>query len=84
MVQSRWSIIAIQSEYQHGIIVTCPLRALTRNFTLGIIGIVPAIIMTVWTNKSDQVPLSAAYASFFLAYTCQAGGNILMAWLADL
>ncbi|KAH6972066.1 major facilitator superfamily domain-containing protein [Ilyonectria sp. MPI-CAGE-AT-0026] len=62
MVQSRWSIIAIQS----------------------IIGIVPAIIMTVWTNKSDQVPLSAAYASFFLAYTCQAGGNILMAWLADL
>ncbi|KAG7109192.1 MFS transporter PfmaC like protein [Verticillium longisporum] len=49
-----------------------------------VIALIPAVTMTTWTWNSENVPLNAAYASFFIANTCLAGGNIFMAWLAEL
>lgn len=33
------------------------------------IGIIPNTIMSVWTSHPKSVPLSAAYASYFISYT---------------
>ncbi|KAH6975212.1 major facilitator superfamily domain-containing protein [Ilyonectria sp. MPI-CAGE-AT-0026] len=49
-----------------------------------LIGIIPAVIMTIWTRHPDQVPLAAAYASYFITYAVQASGLILLAWFTDM
>ncbi|KAF5007578.1 hypothetical protein FDECE_6109 [Fusarium decemcellulare] len=48
------------------------------------IGLIPAIIMTIWTRNPNNVPLNAAYASYFMTYTVQASGLILLAWFTDM
>ncbi|KAF4455571.1 major facilitator superfamily transporter [Fusarium albosuccineum] len=50
----------------------------------GTIGLIPAIIMTIWTRNPNNVPLNAAYASYFMTYTVQASGLILLAWFTDM
>ncbi|KAI8664409.1 MFS domain-containing protein [Fusarium keratoplasticum] len=52
--------------------------------TQSAIGLIPAIIMTIWTRNPDSVPLSAAYASYFMTYMVQASGLILLAWFTDM
>ncbi|KAM0424554.1 hypothetical protein ACHAPT_010270 [Fusarium lateritium] len=52
--------------------------------TQSCIGLIPAIIMTIWTRKPDSVPISAAYASYFMTYMVQASGLILLTWFTDM
>ncbi|XHG06199.1 hypothetical protein AWENTII_009401 [Aspergillus wentii] len=49
-----------------------------------IIAIIPCIIMSIWTTHPITVPLSAAYASYFLAYIPLGTAPLIFAWLADL
>ncbi|KAJ5756672.1 allantoate permease [Penicillium manginii] len=50
----------------------------------GIIGIIPCIIMSVWTSHPSAVPLSGAYASYFISYICLGTAPLIFAWLSDL
>ncbi|KAB8237126.1 hypothetical protein ETB97_010302 [Aspergillus alliaceus] len=50
----------------------------------GVIGIIPCIIMSVWTRHPDSAPVSAAYASYFIAHICLGTAPLIFAWLADL
>lgn len=62
--------------------------ALRTRWTLivaqAVVGLVPAVAMSVWTRHPDQVPVAAAYASYFLSYTCLGTAPLMMAWLSDL
>lgn len=49
-----------------------------------VIGLVPAITMSVWTRHSGSTPLSAAYASYFISYLCLGTAPLIMSWLSDL
>lgn len=49
-----------------------------------VIGLVPAIIMSIWTRHSDSTPISAAYASYFISYMCLGTAPLIMAWLSDI
>lgn len=49
-----------------------------------VLGLVPALIMSIWTRHPDRVPLAAAYASYFLSYMCLGTAPLIMAWLSDL
>ncbi|CAK4031342.1 Major facilitator superfamily domain, general substrate transporter [Lecanosticta acicola] len=50
----------------------------------GVIGLVPCIIMSIWTSHPSAVPLSAAYASYFISYMTLGTAPLIMAWLSDL
>jgi hypothetical protein len=52
--------------------------------SLGVIGIIPCIIMTVWTSNPASVTLSAAYASYFISYMALGTAPLIFAWLSDL
>lgn len=49
-----------------------------------IIGIIPCIIMSIWTSHPSAVPLSGAYASYFISYICLGTAPLIFAWLSDL
>lgn len=49
-----------------------------------VIGLVPAITMSIWTRNPTGTPISAAYASFFLSYLSLGTAPLIMAWLSDL
>ncbi|KAJ5873859.1 Major facilitator superfamily domain general substrate transporter [Penicillium soppii] len=49
-----------------------------------IIGIIPCIIMSIWTANPASVALSAAYASYFISYICLGTAPLIFAWLSDL
>lgn len=49
-----------------------------------VIGIVPCIIMSIWTSHPNTVALSAAYASYFISYICLGTAPLIFAWLSDL
>lgn len=49
-----------------------------------VIGIVPCIIMSIWTTHPASVALSAAYASYFISYICLGTAPLIFAWLSDL
>lgn len=49
-----------------------------------VVGLVPAITMSVWTRHPDSTPLSAAYASYFISYLCLGTAPLIMSWLSDL
>lgn len=49
-----------------------------------VIGLVPSIIMSVWTSHPNSVPLSAAYASYFISYLSLGTAPLIMSWLSDL
>lgn len=49
-----------------------------------VIGIIPCIIMSIWTAHPDTVALSAAYASYFISYICLGTAPLIFAWLSDL
>lgn len=49
-----------------------------------VIGIVPCIIMSIWTTHPASVAISAAYASYFISYICLGTAPLIFAWLSDL
>ncbi|KAJ5127926.1 hypothetical protein N7448_008705 [Penicillium atrosanguineum] len=49
-----------------------------------VIGIIPCIIMSIWTSHPNTVALSAAYASYFISYICLGTAPLIFAWLSDL
>lgn len=48
------------------------------------IGVVPCLIMSIWTANPSAVPLSAAYASYFISFICLGTAPLIFAWLSDL
>ncbi|KAJ5453626.1 uncharacterized protein N7458_004582, partial [Penicillium daleae] len=50
----------------------------------GIIGIIPCIVMSIWTSHPTAVPLSGAYASYFISFICLGTAPLIFAWLSDL
>lgn len=52
--------------------------------TQAVIGLIPCIIMSVWTSNPGSTPLSAAYASYFISYMALGTAPLIMSWLSDL
>jgi hypothetical protein len=51
---------------------------------VGVLCLIPCIIMSVWTSHPDQLPISAAYASYFINYMCLGTAPLIMSWVSDL
>lgn len=49
-----------------------------------VIGIIPCIIMSIWTSNPTAVPLSGAYAAYFISFICLGTAPLIFAWLSDL
>lgn len=49
-----------------------------------VIGIIPCIIMSIWIEHPTTVPVSAAYASYFIAYIPLGTAPLIFAWLSDI
>ncbi|KAH7176802.1 major facilitator superfamily domain-containing protein [Dactylonectria macrodidyma] len=49
-----------------------------------VIGIITCIIMSIWTSHPTSVGLSAAYAAYFIAFTCLGTAPLIFSWLSDL
>ena len=49
-----------------------------------VIGIIPCIIMSIWTTHPTSVPLSGAYAAYFISFICLGTAPLIFAWLSDL
>ena len=50
----------------------------------GVLGLVPGVIMSIWSSKPESVPMSAAYASYFILYMCMGTAPLIFSWLSDL
>lgn len=50
----------------------------------GVIAIIPCIIMSAWTANPTSVPLTGAYAAYFISFIPLGTAPLIMAWLADL
>ncbi|KAK4198749.1 putative transporter [Triangularia verruculosa] len=48
------------------------------------IGLIPCIIMSVWTSHPDTTPLSSAYASYLMTYLSLGTAPLVMSWLSEL
>lgn len=48
------------------------------------IGLIPGIIMSIWTSHPRNISLSAAYASYFINYMVLGTAPLLFSWLADM
>ncbi|TVY45354.1 Pantothenate transporter [Lachnellula subtilissima] len=49
-----------------------------------VIGIIPCIIMSIWTSHPTSVALSAVYASYFICYLTLGTAPLIFSWLSDL
>jgi len=49
-----------------------------------LIGIIPCIIMSIWTTHPLSIALSAVYASYFICYLALGTAPLIFAWLSDL
>ncbi|EME43861.1 hypothetical protein DOTSEDRAFT_79811 [Dothistroma septosporum NZE10] len=50
----------------------------------GVIGLVPCVVMSIWTSRPGRIPVSAAYASYFINYMALGTAPLIFAWLSDL
>lgn len=50
----------------------------------GVIGLIPAIAMSIWTRNPGSTPIATAYASYFLSYLVLGTAPLIMSWLSDL
>lgn len=50
----------------------------------GVIGLIPCIIMSIWTSHPNSVSVTAAYASYFINYMALGTAPLIFAWLSDL
>lgn len=48
-----------------------------------LIGLIPAIAMSIWTQH-PSIGLSTAYASYFINYLCLGTAPLIFSWLSDL
>ncbi|KAK3350271.1 major facilitator superfamily domain-containing protein [Lasiosphaeria hispida] len=48
------------------------------------IGLIPCIIMSVWTSSPSTTLLSAAYAGYLMTYLSLGTAPLVMSWLSDL
>lgn len=48
------------------------------------IGLIPCIIMSIWTSYPKSTPLTAAYASYFISYLSLGTAPLIFSWLSDL
>ncbi|TVY84691.1 putative transporter SEO1 [Lachnellula suecica] len=49
-----------------------------------VIGIIPCIIMSIWTSHPASVALSAVYASYFICFLTLGTAPLIFSWLSDL
>ena len=52
--------------------------------TQSLIGLIPAIIMSIWTRHPDTTPVSAAYASYFISHLSLGTAPLIFSWLSEL
>ncbi|KAK3381093.1 major facilitator superfamily domain-containing protein [Podospora didyma] len=50
----------------------------------GVIGLIPSVIMSIWTTHPGTAPLSYAYASYLMTYLSLGTAPLVMSWLADI
>lgn len=48
------------------------------------LGIIPCLIMSIWTSNPSSIPLWAVYASYFMSFICLGTAPLIFAWLSDL
>ncbi|OJJ45108.1 hypothetical protein ASPZODRAFT_70368 [Penicilliopsis zonata CBS 506.65] len=48
------------------------------------IGIIPCIVMSIWTSHPLSMAISGAYASYFISYTCLGTAPLILSWVSDL
>ncbi|THX30561.1 major facilitator superfamily transporter [Aureobasidium pullulans] len=56
----------------------------TLIITQSLIGLIPAITMTLWTSNPSSVPVSAAYAAYFISYLSLGTAPLIFSWLSEL
>lgn len=49
-----------------------------------LIGLIPCIMMSIWTSSPGSTPISVAYASYFISYLPLGTAPLIFSWLADL
>jgi MFS family permease len=68
-----WAILSDTLRTRHTLIITQAL-----------IGLIPAITMTLWTRNPSSIPISAAYASYFISYLSLGTAPLIFSWLSEL
>ncbi|KAK6214109.1 hypothetical protein LQW54_004711 [Pestalotiopsis sp. IQ-011] len=56
----------------------------TLIITQAAIGLIPCILMTIWTTHPDTTSLATAYAGYFLCFLSLGTAPLLFAWVADI
>lgn len=56
----------------------------TLIITQALIGLIPAIAMSVWTAHPRSTSLTTAYAGYFISYLCLGTAPLIFSWLSDL
>ncbi|GME35087.1 putative transporter SEO1 [Neofusicoccum parvum] len=49
-----------------------------------VIGIIPSIMMSIWTSHPNSTSISAAYAGYFLSYLSLGTAPLIFSWLSDI
>ncbi|ORY57753.1 major facilitator superfamily transporter [Pseudomassariella vexata] len=49
-----------------------------------VIGLIPAIAMSIWTSHPETTSLATAYASYYVSFLCLGTAPLIFAWLSDL
>lgn len=49
-----------------------------------LIGLIPCIMMSIWTSSPGSTPIGVAYASYFISYLPLGTAPLIFSWLADL
>jgi hypothetical protein len=76
----RWQLLVLESK---SVNLGIQRSKLIRK-PAAIIGLIPGIIMTIWTRSPATTPIEAAYASYFLSFAVGAAAPLLLAWATDM
>jgi MFS family permease len=49
-----------------------------------LIALIPSITMTLWTRSPESIPISAAYASYFISHLSLGTAPLIFSWLSEL
>ncbi|KAF4540727.1 Major facilitator superfamily transporter [Lasiodiplodia theobromae] len=49
-----------------------------------VLGMIPAVMLTIWTSHPDSAPLTSAYTGYFISYMSMGTAPLIFSWLSDL
>jgi MFS family permease len=79
MLCTRWTLIIAQ-----GMGTSNTMTLSIANVLLALIGLIPAIAMSVWTSQPDSTSIATAYANYFLSHVSLGTAPLIFSWLSDL